>query len=219
MATSSVPNTFVNGTPADAGEVNANFTSLVSFANNSVVHVDGTKAMTSALDAGSNKVINLATGTNGNDAVNKTQMDAAIAAIDVSTSGGVSVQSSTTSSVSLTTSDQAIFSVTFTAETGHSYKLTYHEPGVGLPATVGGFVTLGVRLTNASGTVIDSCIYQTPTAYNLFVTGQTVSVVSPAAGSVTYVAVAKASSTTGGPSLTRGSTSKAYFIVEDLGVL
>jgi len=43
MATASVPNTFVNGGGnADATEVNANFSSLVNFANNSTVHADGT---------------------------------------------------------------------------------------------------------------------------------------------------------------------------------
>lgn len=81
MATASVPNTFVVSTPADPTEVNANFTALVNFANNSTVHVDGTKAMTADFDAGSNKVVNVADGSASNDAVNKSQLDAATSGV------------------------------------------------------------------------------------------------------------------------------------------
>jgi len=77
MATASVPNVFVNSTPADATQVNANFASLVTFANNQVVHRDGSKAMTAAFDVGTNKIVNVGQGTNPNDAVNKAQLDAA----------------------------------------------------------------------------------------------------------------------------------------------
>lgn len=50
MATASVPYPdFVNGTTADADQVDANFTSLVTFLNGSVVHLDGSKTMTGAL--------------------------------------------------------------------------------------------------------------------------------------------------------------------------
>jgi|6_EtaG_2_1085325.scaffolds.fasta_scaffold00151_6 hypothetical protein len=49
MATPSVTNTFANSTTADATEVNANFADLVTFLTNSVVHVDGARAMTAAL--------------------------------------------------------------------------------------------------------------------------------------------------------------------------
>ena len=75
MATASVTNTFVNGTPADATDVNQNFTDLVSFANNSTLHTDGTKAMSAALDAGSNKIVNLSAGVSDSDAVNVGQLD------------------------------------------------------------------------------------------------------------------------------------------------
>lgn len=78
MATAAVTNTFVTATPALAAEVNTNFSNLVDFLNNSVIHKDGTKAMTSSFDAGSNKVINLAAGTSGTDAVNKTQLDGVV---------------------------------------------------------------------------------------------------------------------------------------------
>lgn len=81
MATASVPNAFTNATPADASEVNANFTSLVSFLNNSTVHVDGSKAMTAAFDAGTYKILRVGTGVAATDAVNKGQMDTAVAAV------------------------------------------------------------------------------------------------------------------------------------------
>lgn len=75
MATAAVTYTFTNNTTADASEVNANFTSLVSFLNNSVVHRDGSKAMTAAFDAGSFKVVNVATPTANTDAATKLYVD------------------------------------------------------------------------------------------------------------------------------------------------
>lgn len=47
MATASVTNTFVNATSADADEVNVNFSDVVNFLNDSVVHTDGSKALAS----------------------------------------------------------------------------------------------------------------------------------------------------------------------------
>ena len=46
MATASVTNTFVNGTTAEAAEVNTNFDDLVTFLNGSIIHVDGSKQFT-----------------------------------------------------------------------------------------------------------------------------------------------------------------------------
>lgn len=68
MATASVTNTFVAGTSAVASEVNTNFSDLVSFLNNSVIHKDGSKSMTGALAMGSNRITGLATGTATTDA-------------------------------------------------------------------------------------------------------------------------------------------------------
>lgn len=81
MATASVSNTFTNATPADADQVNENFGDVTDFLNNSTVHIDGSKAMTSSFDAGSNKIVNVTAGTAGTDAVNKTQMAAADAVV------------------------------------------------------------------------------------------------------------------------------------------
>lgn len=49
MATASVTYNFTNGTTADGPQVSQNFTDLLTFLNASVVHKDGTIAMTGAL--------------------------------------------------------------------------------------------------------------------------------------------------------------------------
>jgi hypothetical protein len=49
MATANVSYTFVNGATGDGTQVNQNFTDLVNFLNNSVVHKDGSTTMTGAL--------------------------------------------------------------------------------------------------------------------------------------------------------------------------
>lgn len=74
-------------TPAEAAEVNTNFTNLVTFLNNSVVHKDGSKTMTGALAMGSQKVTGLANGTVSTDAVNKGQLDARTPYLSVNVSG------------------------------------------------------------------------------------------------------------------------------------
>lgn len=75
MATASVTNSFVNGTTADADDVNTDFSDLVSFLNASVVHVDGAKSMTGELNMGSNKITSLATPTAATDAATKGYAD------------------------------------------------------------------------------------------------------------------------------------------------
>lgn len=75
MATAAVTNTFVSGQDALASEVNQNFDDLVTFANSSVVHRDGTKAFTGNVDFGANKATNLATPTASTDGVTKGYVD------------------------------------------------------------------------------------------------------------------------------------------------
>lgn len=70
MASASVTNTFVASTTANPSAVNQNFTDLLAFLNNSVVHVDGSKAMTAALT--------LNTESSSNHATRKTYVDAAV---------------------------------------------------------------------------------------------------------------------------------------------
>ena len=75
MATASVTNTFVAAATASSAAVNTNFSDIVSFLNNSVVHVDGSKAMTGDLAMGSNKITGLATPTADTDGATKVYVD------------------------------------------------------------------------------------------------------------------------------------------------
>jgi microcystin-dependent protein len=69
MATASVPNVFTNGSIADAPDVNGNFNALVNFLNASVLHRDGSTALSGALNLGGNRVTNLGAATGDDDAV------------------------------------------------------------------------------------------------------------------------------------------------------
>lgn len=62
---------------------------------------DGSIAMTGSFDAGSQKVINLATGTNSGDAVNKGQLDSAIAAATSGLDVKASVKAASTANLTL----------------------------------------------------------------------------------------------------------------------
>lgn len=69
MATASVSYTFVNGDPNDGPQVSQNFTDLVTFLNNSVVHKDGSTTMTGAL------VLPASDPTTANQATRKSYVD------------------------------------------------------------------------------------------------------------------------------------------------
>ena len=72
MSTADVTYTFVNGAGnyTDADEVNQNFTDLVNFLNNNVVHVDGSNAMTGILE------LPATDPTTSNQATRKSYVDA-----------------------------------------------------------------------------------------------------------------------------------------------
>lgn len=75
MATASVPNTFANSGVADADEMNANFAALVTFLNNSVYHLDGSKVLTADFDGGGQRITNVAAPTASTDAATKAYVD------------------------------------------------------------------------------------------------------------------------------------------------
>lgn len=94
MSTASVTNTFVNATTADAGEVNTNFSDLVTFLNGSVLHLDGSKTMTGALAMGSQKITGLAAGTTSGDAARYDELsDAEFETLSFSIPGDLTVTS------------------------------------------------------------------------------------------------------------------------------
>ena len=73
MATAAVPNDYQNNTTADAETVDANFNAVTEFLNNSVIHVDGSKAMTAELPL-----------LDGANAASKTYVDDRIPAVSLS---------------------------------------------------------------------------------------------------------------------------------------
>ena len=91
MATASVTHTLVTGTTITAAQHNTNYGDLVSFLNASVVHRDGTKAMTGALAMGSNKITGLANGSAASDAAAFGQIPADEEIITFSISGDLAV--------------------------------------------------------------------------------------------------------------------------------
>lgn len=99
MATASVTNTFTNGTPADAIEVNTNFADLVTFLNNSVVHRDGTKAFTANQPMGGFKLTGLAAGSGAGDSVRFEQLVAGIPATIIDAKGDLIVGSAADTAV------------------------------------------------------------------------------------------------------------------------
>lgn len=70
MATLAVPNTIANGIAADGANVEANFTSIETFANTEVVHRDGAVAMTAPLS--------LVAPVSASHAARKQDVDAAV---------------------------------------------------------------------------------------------------------------------------------------------
>lgn len=209
MATASVPTSFTNGTAADAGEVNANFTALVNFLNNNTIHKDGSKAMTAAFDAGSQKVVNLATGTNSNDGVNKAQLDAAIAAIPAPSLGVVEYVSATTDQ-DITTTETVTLTLTWTAVAGRLYRLTWLDH-FSFGAFASPLVYMSIRQTDVSGGIV---AFRTAENQNFTQTNELTAYVT-GSGSVTYVATLDGSDT--GMRADRSSVKVAYFMVEDIG--
>ncbi len=83
MAATELTNDLIfDGTIEDA-DISATAGIQLTKLEKTVIAADGTNAMAADLDLGSNKITNLAAGTNANDAVNKGQLDAAISGLDI----------------------------------------------------------------------------------------------------------------------------------------
>ena len=110
-------------------------------------------------------------------------------------------------------------SVTFDAVAGRAYKLTYFEPAANTPAVISGRTTLGIRLTNATGTLVQRGYLETPVAVKIQGTVGLLDLYFPAAsGSVTIVGTSFASSLTGAPTIDRTLLIPGFLLVEDIGI-
>ncbi len=110
--------------------------------------------------------------------------------------------------------------VTFTAIANRYYKITYMEPQVQTSTVANSDTNTQIRVTDASGTLLNQGFVRTETGTQQD-TG-TITLVSTStfsAGSVTIVGCAKTSSTTSAPVLGRsaGSAGQALLLVEDIG--
>jgi len=72
----------LDGTLTDQ-QINASAAIALSKLSENVIQADGGQAFTADQSMGSNKLTNVANGTNANDAVNKGQLDAAISGLDI----------------------------------------------------------------------------------------------------------------------------------------
>lgn len=123
-----------------------------------------------------------------------------------------------TTSYTLTTTDTIAtgMSVTFTAVANRLYRISYFEPQA-QTASVLSNTTISIRLTNATGTVLNNTIIANTAAATQQNGMICVAYSTFSAGSVTIVGTAKANVTTGTPLLIRDSTRNANIIVEDMG--
>jgi len=128
--------------------------------------------------------------------------------------------SATSYTLTLTETITTGMTVTFTAVAGRLYKITYYEPAVFSPSVASGQTTLGIRLTNATGTLFQRGYVRTPSATPIVGSVGVMDLYGPAStGSVTIVGTSFASSLTGAPTIDRTASSLSFFAVEDLGLV
>lgn len=118
---------------------------------------------------------------------------------------------STTTDSTVTSEEVQITSTSFTAVANRYYKITYFEPGFG--SSTAAAMTMRVRQTNISGTVLQSAVVYNTGAQQQ--QGHLVAFVTFTAGAVTLVATLQNSAGTG--SANRSSTAVAFLAVEDVG--
>jgi hypothetical protein len=112
---------------------------------------------------------------------------------------------------SVTSEEVQISSVTFTAETGRLYKISYYEPGFGSSSAAA--MTMRIRITNISGAIQQQgIVYNTGAQQqNGFITN----IIGFTTGSTTLVATLQNSTGTG--TANRSGTAQAILMVEDIG--
>ena len=134
---------------------------------------------------------------------------------------GVMAQATSGTSYTLTLTETITtgMTVTFDAVAGRLYKITYYEPAVFSPSVISGQTTLGIRLTNAAGTLFQRGYVRTSAATPIVGSVGVMDLYVPAAdASVTIVGTSFASSLTGAPTIDRSVLSLALICVEDIGI-
>ena len=125
--------------------------------------------------------------------------------------GVMALNSATTTDTTITAEEVQITSSSFTAVAGRNYRITYFEPNI-----VGGTGYFAFRIrqgTTTGGTLLNI-------SYNTAGTGidrqaMMIYVGTFSAGTVNLVATAQQTAGTG--TLSRGATTVAYLLVEDIG--
>jgi hypothetical protein len=124
--------------------------------------------------------------------------------------GVMAFNSATAADTTVTAEEVQITGSSFTAVANRYYRITYFEPN---PVNGTGYFAFRIRQTNLAGTVLN-------TSYNTTGTGidrqaMMIWVGTFSAGTVNVVATAQQTAGTG--TLSRGATTVAYLLVEDIG--
>ena len=127
--------------------------------------------------------------------------------------GLMAYNTNSTTDSSVTVEEVEISGVTFTAEAGRAYKISYYEPGFG--SSAGAAMTMRIRITNISGAIQQQGIVYNTGAQQQ--NGFIMNVVSFSAGSTTLVATLQNSTGTG--TANRSGTAQAVLMVEDIGTI
>ena len=201
----SVPNNFTAGTPAVADDVDANFTSLVTWINTNATHLDGSKAFTSIPSGPASNP------TTDNQLARKAYVDARAAGI-------VSIVEKTSSQTGITTvADITSMTATWTATSTRRYRVTVTAE---LGGTTAGDLAI-LYITDGSNTVVQRAVFTGPALTG----GQGYGHVnmqyhiSGASGSLTRKVRLERNVGAGTVSLTASSAGPAYLVVEDVGAV
>jgi len=131
-------------------------------------------------------------------------------------------KSTTTSGTIDTTSAIQLTSTSFTAVSGRYYKITYHEPQVGLTASVASCSILSqIKLSGGALTLYQQSISQAETTSNNFTITTSV-YLSNLSGSMAVTGNLQALTLGGGTPTciaSRGTDYPAYLLVEDMGTV
>ena len=124
--------------------------------------------------------------------------------------GICALTTNTTSDSTITSEEVQITGSSFTAIANRYYKITYYEADANAGS---GYFTFRIRLTNISGTVLQTCYESSTAGQDRFAVCMYVGTLT--AGTTNVVGTAAMSGGTG--IMARGATIQSYLLVEDIG--